>query len=81
MDDTQQANCILGICCGGDHDEKRIKALADWIRYDLQETRPQHLVDVIAAKLMARFDFAEKDTLKPLFESVAKLARGTPYQG
>ena len=79
-DDQQEANCALGVCCCEENcADKRRKALASILRKNLGHTpcTPESVANVILNK----FDLAEKDTLKPFVESIARLARGKDYDG
>lgn len=68
-------NCLLAICCPpARYEEVMTKFLIE------------HGVDANAAEscakvLHAHFDLAPKDTLQPLIQAVAKLARGADYKG
>lgn len=77
--DTQQYNCIIGACCGGEDGAKQVKAYADMLKHDLGPG--PHSAHEIATWAMGRFDHAVKGTLSPLVESVAGFARGFPYDG
>lgn len=75
-DDTQEVNCVLGVCCG--KDGKQHKALTDQI---VRETKVSPAdARKVAAWMLTKYDFAEKGTLKPLIDSIAKLARGNDYE-
>lgn len=83
-DDQQQVNCVLGICCGLDDeptqvDPKQIKALTEILTKNLGPGK--HDLKAVAASILHSFDLAERGTLKPFKDSVAKLARGFPYEG
>lgn len=78
-DDQQQVNCALEICCGGDDNAKQVKALAEILTKNLGPGK--HELKMVAASILHSFDLAEKGTLKPFKDSIAKLARGNPYVG
>jgi hypothetical protein len=73
----QQANCVLEVCCGGNDGAKQKRALKEIIHHYLGDNPPtvENIIDV----LVDYFDFAEKGTLKPFKDSIARLARGNPY--
>lgn len=63
-------NCITLSCCSPAQAEER---LAKYIAEHLGETpSPKD----VAKLLCGMFDFAEKGTLQPLVQSIARLARG-----
>lgn len=78
-DDQQQINCALEICCGGDDNAKQVKALTQILTKNLGGGK--HELEAVAASILHSFDLAEKGTLKPFKDSIAKLARGNPYIG
>lgn len=79
-DDQQQVNCALEICCGGDDKDRQVKALTQILSKNLGGPG-KHDIALVAASILHSFDLAEKGTLKPLKDSIAKLARGNPYVG
>lgn len=74
-DDNQEANCIVGICCG--KDGKQLRALSHWLTRHTNLTEDQ--AREAAAAMLTKWEFAIKGTLAPLKESFAELARGNDY--
>lgn len=74
--DEQEANCVIGACCGTPG--KRQKALAGWLirKAGLTGADAQRTADA----LIEGWDFAPKGKLLPLIDAVADLARGNPYE-
>ena len=74
-------NCVTGTCCDAAQSEA---TLADFLIREV--AMPDSSGDAIvtgeaymkraASVIMKHFDLAEKDTLKPLVKSIARLARG-----
>jgi len=65
-----QANCILEVCC------LTAQAQAMLARKFVAETGvSQEYAEKCAAVVYAHFDLAERGTLKPFKESIARLAR------
>lgn len=78
-DDNAQVNCILGVCCDSEAegDAKKVKALVEVLTKNLGPGK--HSLHDVAVSMLHSFDFAEKGTLQPFKDSIAKLARGNPY--
>lgn len=68
-------NCVLEICCATP--EQQHAALTRFL-VEYCGT-PQPHAEKAATELQEHFDFAEKGTLKPFKDSVARLARGNPF--
>lgn len=75
-DDEQEANCILGICCG--RDGKQLKALMHWLMRNAGLT--QEDAHRTGALLLDAWDFAPKNSLVAYRDRVAYLARGNNYE-
>lgn len=79
-DDQAEVNCAIGVCCGDEKDGgvKQRRAVAAMIgrRVGHKPLTLAHVADAVCDL----FDLAEKDTLKPFVESIAKLARGNDYE-
>jgi hypothetical protein len=72
-------NCALEICCpaaaNGDASDKAVTALA----HDLATGGvPDEYCDKAARVTLKKYELAERGTLKPFKESIAKLARENP---
>ncbi len=79
MDDQQQVNCALEICCGdADGGQKQRRAVAHLIGKAVGH-RPLTLENVADA-VCSTFDLAEKGTLKAFKDSIAEYARGDAYE-
>ena len=78
-------NCILAVCCPP---ERAAAALAKLMQDELGPADSTGIfrepdwpitkdtAERVAAWIMKRFDLAEKGTLQPLKQSIARLARG-----
>lgn len=68
-------NCLLSICCPPARRQEVLTKL-------LVEKGVDALAAESCAKVMLDyFDLAPKDTMQPLIQAVARLARGEAYQG
>ena len=71
----QYINCLLSICCPPE------QRLAVFTKFLIEQG-----VDALAAESCAKivlnfFDLAPKNTMQPLIQEVARLARGENYKG
>ena len=79
--DNAETCCIIGVCCGGDDDHKRIHALASVLKQELGTPGP-YTSQEVAAALIAHWDLVPKSWgLRDLLLKTAKLARTFPYVG
>jgi hypothetical protein len=68
-------NCALRVCC---EEAGAIRATAKWLtEYGIEAT----VAHECASLLHEHFDLAEKGTLQPFKDSIARLARGADYKG
>lgn len=66
-------NCLLGVCCPPDSAQQLETATKFFMEY--AGLAHGHAADA-AACMLKHFDLAEKGTLQPLKDSIARLARG-----
>lgn len=68
-------NCALQICC---EEARAERALTKWMTtYGIDAKAAESC----AALMVKHFDLAEKGTLQPFKDSIARLARGADYRG
>jgi hypothetical protein len=77
-DDTPEACCAAGICCGGQDDAKQIHALKKIIQ---DHTSQDPSLDEVVEYLVEHWDSYPKSwKVGEVLEHVAKLARTIPYR-
>ena len=67
-------NCLLSICCPP---EQRYEVFVKFmVEYGVEAKAAEQCATVI----LSHFDLAPKDTMQPLIQAVATLARGAKYK-
>jgi hypothetical protein len=67
-------NCLLSICCPP---ERRVEVLTKLL---IEKGVDANAAESCAKIMCDTFDFAPKNTLQPLIQEVARLARGEDYK-
>lgn len=79
-DDTQDYCCAIGLCCGGDDEQKRIHALAKILK-DALGNEP-HTLPNVAEAIIEHFDLTPKSWgWGVLMRKIGSIARTFPYVG
>lgn len=77
-DDTADACCAIGLCCGGDDDQKQKAALVKILRAALQDQ--PHTLENVADALIEHFDLTPKSWgWGVLMRHIGVVARKNPY--